>query len=164
MNRSILAEKRKPFTTSKEGGNAMTPEGMKAVVLKMNEDTWHKRDLDEGYQPYADELVFHRPPFPPVVGKEANRTSDAGMLSAFTETRSTIHELVVEGDTAVAHWTWQAVHTGVLPTLGIPATGKQVQFSGCSIYHFRDNKIVEQWEYGDLLGFMQQIGVIPTPG
>ena len=41
------------------------------------------------------------------------------------------------------------------PALGIPATGKQVQFSGCSIYHFRDGKIVEQWEYGDLLGLMQ---------
>lgn len=142
----------------------MTPEEMKSIVRKMNEDSWHKRDLEKAYQPYADEIVFHRPPFPPVAGKEANRMSDEGMLSAFTETRSTIHELVVEGATAIAHWTWQAVHTGTLPTLGIPATGKQVQFSGCSIYHFRDGKIVEQWEYSDLLGFMQQLGVIPAFG
>jgi steroid delta-isomerase-like uncharacterized protein len=86
------------------------------------------------------------------------------MLSAFSETKSTIHELVMEGNTVVAHWTWQAVHAGTLPNLGIPATGKQIEFSGCTIYHFRGGKIMEQWEYGDLLGFMQQLGVIPTPG
>ena len=141
----------------------MTSKDRKSILLKMNEDSWHKRDLDEVYRLYADEIVFHRSPFPPVVGKEANRKGDEGMLSAFTETRSTIHELVVEGDTAIAHWTWQGKHTGTLLTLGIIATGKQVQFSGCSIYHFRDGKIVEQWEYGDLLGFMQQLGVIPSP-
>ena len=142
----------------------MTFEDMKSIVLKMNEDSWHKRDLDEVYQHYANEIEFHRPPFPPVTGKEANRQGDEGMLSAFTETRSTIHELVVEGDTVMAHWTWLGKHTGTLPTLGVPPTGKQVQFSGCSIYHFRDDQIVEQWEYGDLLGFMQQLGVIPVPG
>lgn len=105
---------------------------------------------------------YCRAPFPPVVGKEANRKLDEGMLAAFTETRSIIHELVAEGDTLVAHWTWQAVHTGTTPTLDIPPTGKQVQFSGCSIYHFKDDKIVEQWEYGDMLGLMQQLGLAPA--
>jgi predicted ester cyclase len=58
----------------------------------------------------------------------------------------------------------ESVHTGTLQSMGIPATGKQVQFSGCSIYHFKDDKIVRQWEFGDLLGFLQQLGVIPSPG
>lgn len=105
---------------------------------------------------------YCRAPFLPVVGKEANRKLDEGMLAAFTETRSIIHELVAEGDTLVAHWTWQAVHTGTTPNLDIPPTGKQVQFSGCSIYHFKDDKIVEQWEYGDMLGLMQQLGLVPA--
>jgi steroid delta-isomerase-like uncharacterized protein len=141
----------------------MTPEEMKSAISKMNEASWHKKDLDEAYLLYADEIVFNRSPFPTVVGKDANRMGDEGMLSAFTQTRSSIHEIIVEGDTAIAHWTWQAVHTGTLPALGILATGKHVQFSGCSVYHFKDGKVVEQWEYGDLLGFMQQLGVIPAP-
>ena len=90
--------------------------------------------------------------------------SDESSLSAFSDIQSTVHEIVVEGDTVVAHWTWQAVHTGTLQSMGIPATGKHVQFSGCSLDHFKDGKIVRQWEYGDLLGFLQQLGVIPTPG
>jgi steroid delta-isomerase-like uncharacterized protein len=142
----------------------MTPQEMKSAIQKMNDDTWHKRDLDAAYRLYADGIVFHRVPFPPVTGKEANRASDTDTLSVFSETQSTIHELVVEGDTAVAHWTWQAVHSGTSPTLGIPPTGKQAQFSGCSIYHFKDDQIAEQWEYGDMLGLLQQLGVIPSLG
>ena len=76
----------------------------------------------------------------------------------------TIHEIIVEGDTAVMHYTWQAVHTGVSPSLGIPPTGKEVKLSGCMIYHWKGDKIVEQWDYTDMLGLMQQLGLIPTPG
>ncbi len=142
----------------------MTPEEMKSVIRKLNDDAWHKRSLDEAYEAYDDALVFYRPPFPSVVGKAANIASDADMLAAFTDTRLAIDELVVEADTAVARWSWQAAHTGASPNLGIPATGKTVQLAGCSIYHFRGGKIVEQWEYSDLLGLMQQLGVIPALG
>jgi predicted ester cyclase len=48
--------------------------------------------------------------------------------------------------------------------MGIPPTGKRIQFSGCSIYHFEDDRIVEQWEYGDMLDMMQQPGIIPALG
>lgn len=61
----------------------MTIEEMKSAIRKMNEDSWHTRNLDEVYRLYADEIVFHRPPFPPVKSKQANRESDEGMLSAF---------------------------------------------------------------------------------
>lgn len=32
------------------------------------------------------------------------------------------------------------------------------------IDHIVDGKIKERWTIGDLLGMMQQLGVIPTPG
>jgi predicted ester cyclase len=41
---------------------------------------------------------------------------------------------------------------------------RTVRSVGCSVYHFRDGKIVEQWEYGDMLGLLQQLGVIPALG
>jgi steroid delta-isomerase-like uncharacterized protein len=142
----------------------MTPEEMKAALVKMNHDAWHKRDLDAAYGIYADEVVFQRIPFPPVVGKEANMQADAGTLAAFSETRSDIDELIVEGDTGVLRWTWEGTHSGPLASIGIPATGKRIRFMGCSVYRFRNGKIVEQWEYGDLLGMLQQLGVIPAFG
>jgi hypothetical protein len=32
------------------------------------------------------------------------------------------------------------------------------------VFAFRDGKVVEQWEYSDMLGLLQQLGVIPPMG
>lgn len=58
----------------------MTNEVLKSAIRKINKDSWNKRNLDEVYL-YADEIVFHRPPCPPVKSKLANRESDEAMLS-----------------------------------------------------------------------------------
>lgn len=142
----------------------MKPEELKTALAKMIDDFWHKSDIDAAYEIYADDVVFHRVPFPPVVGKEANMQADADTLAAFTENRTIIDEMIVEGDTAVIRWTWEAVHTGTSPSLGIPATGNRIHMVGCSVYYFRDGKIGEQWEYSDILGLLQQLGVIPALG
>jgi len=142
----------------------MKPEQMKAALVKMNEDAWHRRDLEAAYDIYSDDVVFQRVPFPPVVGKEANMLADAGTLTAFSDVRSTIDDMLVAGETAVIRWTWEGTHSGTSPSLGIPATGKRVRFVGCSVYYFRQGKIAEQWEYGDMLGLLQQLGVVPSFG
>lgn len=141
----------------------MSPAEMKEALEKMNDDVWHRRDLEAGYSIYAEDVVFQRIPFPPVVGKAATMKEDEGTLSAFSDTHSRIDEIIISGDSAVIRWTWDGVHTGTMPSLGIPATGRQIKMSGCSVYHFRDGKIFEQWEYGDLLGVLQQLDVIPAP-
>ena len=142
----------------------MTREEMRAALVKMNDDAWHARDLDAAYAIYADDVIFRRVPFPPVVGKEANKQADASTLAAFSDVRSTVDEMIIDGDTAVLRWTWEGTHSGASPSLGIPATGKRVRFVGCSVYYFREGKIVEQCEYGDTLGLLQQLGVIPALG
>jgi steroid delta-isomerase-like uncharacterized protein len=142
----------------------MKPEEMKAALVKMNDDAWHRRDLDAAYEIYSDEFVFQRIPFPPMVGREANKQADAGTLAAFSDVHSTIDDILVDGETAVVRSTWEGTHSGTSPSLGIPATGKRVRFVGCSVYYLREGKIAEQWEYGDMLGLLQQLGVIPALG
>jgi steroid delta-isomerase-like uncharacterized protein len=142
----------------------LTADEIKALLWKMIDDFWHKQDLDEVYKIYANDFVFHRPPFPSVKGREANRAADEGMLAAFSENHCKIDEIIVEGQIAALRWTWKALHSGTSPTLGIPPSGNWVQISGCSVYHFQDSKVVEQWEFGDNLGLLQQMGVIPAMG
>ncbi len=142
----------------------MNTQEMKAALAKTFDDAWHRRDMDAAYEIYSDDVVFQRFPFPPIVGKAANLEADAAMLAAFTETRCILDEVIVEGDTAAVRWTWDAVHTGTSPALGIPPTGKRVILAGCSVYRFQAGKVVEQWEYSDMLGLLQQVGVIPALG
>ncbi len=46
--------------------------------------------------------------------------------------------------------------------MGIAPTGKQIEVGGIAIHRLADGKIVEDWASMDLLGMMQQLGVIPS--
>jgi predicted ester cyclase len=72
--------------------------------------------------------------------------------------------MVAEGDRIAYRYTWRAKHTGQSPTLPIPPTGKEVWMEKCVVAHINDGKIVEEFEYADYLGFLQQLGVVPPLG
>jgi len=65
-----------------------------------------------------------------------------------------------EGDKVVVRWTTTATHGGEL--MGIPPTGKQVTFTGSTIYRMADGKIVENWWAWDAMGLMQQLTAPPV--
>jgi hypothetical protein len=46
---------------------------------------------------------------------------------------------------------------------GIPPTGKQVKMKTLDIWRIADGKAVENWVQMDMLGLMQQLGVVPPP-
>jgi predicted ester cyclase len=48
--------------------------------------------------------------------------------------------------------------------MGIPPSGKQVDFTLQAIHRIAEGKIVEGWVNYDTLGMMRQIGAIPVPG
>jgi len=143
----------------------MTPDEIKSFfrsVYAGGKALYSPEMLDEFYARLAPEFVFHRPPFPDVTGIEPNRKSDEETAAAYSEQKLNIDDLLVEGSTAVLRYTWEGVHSGASPSLGIPPTGKHVKIAGCSVYHWEEGKIVEIWDYLDVLGLLQQMGVIPV--
>jgi hypothetical protein len=46
--------------------------------------------------------------------------------------------------------------------MGTPATGKQAETVTIGISRFENGKFAEDWEEGNLLGLLQQIGAVPT--
>ena len=46
--------------------------------------------------------------------------------------------------------------------MNIPATGKQVTVSYIDIWRVENGKLVENWVQMDLLGMLQQLGVVTT--
>jgi predicted ester cyclase len=59
---------------------------------------------------------------------------------------------------------WGQLYTGTSPSLPIPPTGKDLVLEGCVLVHLQDGLVVEEWEYSDYLGFLQQLGVVPALG
>ena len=80
--------------------------------------------------------------------------------AAFSDINFVVQEVVESGDAAAVRWTCTGRHTG--DQMGIAASGKPVAFGGMAIVHFRDGKITESFDQWDRLGFLTQIGALPT--
>jgi predicted ester cyclase len=68
--------------------------------------------------------------------------------------------MIAEGDRVATKKTLTGTHTAEFN--GIPPTGKQVSITYIDILRLRNGKIVEHWLSMDQMGFMQQLGVLPT--
>lgn len=82
-------------------------------------------------------------------------------FAAFPDAHFTIGEVVQEGETVAVRGTIRGTHQGEF--LGIPATERSVEFMVMGFFHFREGKIVERWDTGDILSLMVQLGAIPAP-
>ena len=85
--------------------------------------------------------------------------AEAVVHSAYPDGRYTIKELIAEGNSVVARWSFRGTHKGEL--MGMAATGKKVSLTGTSTFVIRDGKIASEWADYDALGQWQQLGVIP---
>jgi steroid delta-isomerase-like uncharacterized protein len=142
----------------------MSLEELKTRIRWAGEEAWLKGNLDAFDEVYAPDYVWHRPPFPDAKGLEAIKESIAGMRTAYSDIQIAYEEMVGEGDSIAYRYSMQARHTGESPTLRIPPTGKEVTLRGCVVVHVADGRIVEEFEYSDYLGFLQQLSVVPPLG
>jgi steroid delta-isomerase-like uncharacterized protein len=97
---------------------------------------------------------------------ELDRSSALGILGMFLNALPDVHHEILdsfgEGDRVVARIVVRGTHGGDL--MGIPPTGKTVAIGAINIMRMKQGKIVQHWVNTDMLGMMQQLGVIPTPG
>ena len=142
----------------------MSAKELKEDFKRILNEAWLKGNLDALDEIYSPDFVYHNAPFPDYVGVEASKQDIAGSLSAFSNLQWTAHEMIAEGDTLVTRYTIQMTHTGKSPKIPIPPTGKQVTYVGCLVSHFAEGRIAEEWNYGDYLGLLQQLGIIPSTG
>jgi predicted ester cyclase len=142
----------------------MSLEEMKAKIRWAGEQAWLQGNLDALDEIYAADYSWHRPPFPDISGIEAVKESIAGMRTAYSDIQIVYENMVGEGSSIAYRYSMRSKHTGVSPTLPIPPTGNEVTLVGCVVVHIVDGKIVEEFEYSDYLGFLQQLGVIPPLG
>jgi predicted ester cyclase len=140
----------------------MSTEENKQLVLRWKEELWGNRNLNVVDEMCGPDYVGRISGVPgPVQGREALKQLIAAYFTAF-DVDDTPEFLVAEGDIVVIHDAYRFKHKGEFQ--GIPATGKEASVTGTDIYRIVDGKIVEQWVEGDLLGLMQQLGILPTPG
>ena len=131
----------------------------KAIVRGIIEDFNHGH-LDSVVELSAPDLINHSAPpgVPPT--REGWKQLLAMFKTGFPDIHFQIEQLIAEGDLVMVRFTGHGTHQGEL--MGIPATGREVAFSGVVILRFANGKMVERWEQFDMMGMMTQIGAIPA--
>ena len=77
------------------------------------------------------------------------------MHDTFSDIHVDVEEILGVYDRACIRWTCKAKHTGF--GLSVSPTGGEVRFTGLSIIHVEDGKVVEAWQNWDMLGMKEQI-------
>ena len=140
----------------------MSTEQNKALVRRL-EEVFNRGNISLVDELFAPDFVEHEelpPGIPP--GREAVKQLTTMFRSAFPDFKATIDDIVAEGDKVVIRQTWSGTHKGEF--MGVPPTGKSVSFGVIDIIRIAGGKFVEHWGQMDMMGMMQQLGAIPTPG
>ncbi|KAB2976907.1 ester cyclase [Streptomyces sp. SS1-1] len=122
------------------------------AVLKVYESG----DLDRVEELISPELVDHNQPAGTGSGIDAVRVLVRSVKEGFSGTRI---EEIFRGATAdgwaVSQWRMTAVHTG--DWFGVPATGREVSFTGIDLWRAENGRMVEVRHAEDLLQLQMQL-------
>ena len=73
----------------------------------------------------------------------------------------TMEDVFAAGDRVAVRFTACGTHLGEF--MGVPPSGKQITMTAILIHRLAGGKMVEDWEWSDSLGFMQQLGLVSMP-
>jgi predicted ester cyclase len=80
---------------------------------------------------------------------------------AFPDLRYELEDQIAEDDRVMTRNVATGTHKGVL--MGLQPTNKRAQWAGISIDRIEQGKIVENWVSWDMMGMLQQLGVVALP-
>src|ERR1700737_2488384 len=145
-----------------EGKESIMSEQNKALARRALEEIWNQGKLTVIDELTASNATFHDPNVPggKFTGPEGVKQFVQIYRTAFPDVRVTINDQIAEGDKVVSRWTATGTHKGEL--MGIAPTGKPTTVTGCDIAQYQNGKLVEAWATYDMLGMLQQLGVVPS--
>lgn len=131
-----------------------------AVVRKFFEVGPSKGDLAAADAILAPEFSLHTPLPTPGPGIEAMNNVIITCRAAFHDLHVTIDDIMADGDKVTARFTARGMHKGEF--MGLPPTGKAIAMTGIEIFRVKDGKITELWGEANVMGLMQQLGILPV--
>ncbi|GAC1650070.1 MAG: ester cyclase [Acidobacteriaceae bacterium] len=138
----------------------MTIEENKAVVRRYYDEVLNGGNSELLNVIAVHEYIEHDPIPGQGTGIDGLRERVAMLRDAF-QPQFTLEDVVAEGDRVAVRWTHRGTHVGAF--MGIPPTGRSYSIAGIDIHRLKDGRMAEHWHVVDLLGQLQQLGIIPLP-
>lgn len=140
----------------------MSTEQNKALIRRLFEEGVNQNKPGVLDELLAPDFVIYDSPLGTVRGPAEFHKLFETFRKSFPDLHVTFEQEFADGDYVIHRGYATATHKGEFQ--GIPPTGKQVKVKTLDIWRVENGKAVENWVQMDMLGLMQQLGVVPTPG
>jgi steroid delta-isomerase-like uncharacterized protein len=131
-----------------------------AATMRQFYDHVNAGNVDAFAAALADDLIEHEEVEGLPQTKEGVVQFFTMFRAAFSDLQMDAEDVIVSGDKAVARVRITGTNDGEF--LGMPATGRSVDFQAVDIVRFNDDgTAAEHWGVTDTMTLMQQLGVVP---
>lgn len=130
----------------------------KAIALQTME-ALHQRDLESVRARMSPEARFYGWA-PEPLDADGHKAFMSGLLAAFPDSNFIVDDVVADGDKVAVRHRLQGTHQAEFQ--GIPATGRQVEVGAIAIFRIENSMVADAWLNADIMGMMQQLGVVPA--
>lgn len=97
---------------------------------------------------------------PSVSSGDAEAAGLARYWEGFPDGRVVEEAIHLAGDVVTLRYRLVGTNSGALE--GRPATGRRVDVAGCTLLEVVGGRVKRTWRYLDSLGFMRQLGLLPS--
>ncbi|MCX4974920.1 ester cyclase [Streptomyces sp. NBC_00620] len=133
----------------------------KRVVEGFMEDVLNQHNGSHATRYLTKDMQWHGG----TVGTVAGRDNVAGLMTtvvtAIPDLHTEVKDIFGRGDEVVVRLVVTGTQKG--PLLGIPASGRKVQWDAIDLYKLRNGKISEEWASEDFTAFLNDTGTYKAP-
>lgn len=123
------------------------------------EKVWNEGDAEAAGQFLAPAYTIHHDPGDPWEGRtldiEGFKDRVRRSRAPVPDQRFELLDVFEGGDRITITWLWTGTHRGEIA--GFPPSGRILQMSGATVYHFDGDRISGHWQVADRLGIFRQL-------
>ena len=137
----------------------MTTHG-KTISRRFFEEVLSLGDLELVEEIFTADYNAHTP-IGVFEGMEGAKQFVRVLREAFPNLDVKVEVQVLEGDKIANLWRARGTHQGDFG--GIPATGRDMETCGITMFRVAGDKVIESWGFADMMSMLKQLGAVPTP-
>ena len=132
------------------------------LVVRLFEEVLDKGNVGLVDDMFTEDCVFHRGDLTqPARGIPGQRSIVEKRVQLYRDFRTTIHQMIGEGELIATRETHKGIHRGQFPTpIGtFDVTGRPIEWTSQVFFRFKGDKIAEMWVARDELGILRDLGI-----
>lgn len=128
------------------------------ALFERRAEVWARRDPAALAATYTEDATVSSPMFPRAQGRGAIEQSYASLFRIFPDWEMTFEEVCLDGARAMQACSVRASQMGEF--MGIPGSGRRVEFACVLIFDLRDGLIAQERRVYDFTGMLIQLGIL----